>query len=188
MSRLTKWLRNRWHALPAGVTIGRGTYGFAPESAFLASEAAPLRIGSYCSIAQGAIFMCHAHHDYAAPTTYPLRPPTLTEKERKGITIGNDVWVGLRAVIMSGVTVGDGAVIGTGAIVTRDVPPYAIVVGSPAKVLKYRFDADTIRKLQSIRWWDWPEERIRKEADLLTGSVEEFLARYEPATSCLRQV
>lgn len=178
MSRLSKWLRGRKQELPNGVTIGHKTYGFERESAFLVSQATPLRIGAYCSIASGAMFMCHAHHSYETPTTYPLVTPVLTDKEKRGITIGNDVWIGLRAIIMSGVTVGDGAIVGTGAVVTRDVPPYAIVAGSPARLLKYRFDPDTIEKLKAIRWWEWPDEKVKQEAHLLKGSITEFLSRH----------
>ena len=178
MSRLSKWLRKRQLSKLKGVSIGNKTYGFTPESAFLVSEETPLRIGAYCSIAKEAMFLCRAHHQYDVPTTYPMRAPILTDAEKRGITIGNDVWIGLRAIIMSGVTVGDGAIIGTAAIVTRDVPPYAIVVGSPAKVLKYRFDSETIERLASIRWWHWPDEKVKQEAELLSGSVEQFIAKH----------
>jgi acetyltransferase-like isoleucine patch superfamily enzyme len=178
MSRLTKWLRNRRTAKLKGVSIGRKTYGFHPKSAFLVSEKTPLRIGSYCSLAPQVMFMCRAHHRYDIPTTFPMSKPILTDAEKRGITIGNDVWIGLRAVIMSGVTVGDGAIVGTGAIVTRDVPPYAIVVGAPAKVIKFRFDPATVERLRAICWWNWPDEKIAQEAALLTGPVEAFIARH----------
>lgn len=83
--------------------------------------------------------------------------------DNKGdIIIGNDVWIGYEAVIMAGVTVGDGAIIGTRAVVTKDVPPYTIVGGVPAKPIRKRFDNETLDELLRIRWWDWPEEKIAR--------------------------
>ena len=83
--------------------------------------------------------------------------------DNKGDTvIGNDVWIGYEAVIMSGVTIGDGAIIGTRAVVTKDVPPYTIVAGIPAKPVRKRFDDATIEKLEAMRWWDWEEEKIKR--------------------------
>ena len=82
--------------------------------------------------------------------------------DKKGdIVIGNDVWIGYEAVIMVGVTIGDGAVIGARAVVTKDVPPYTIVGGVPAKPIRRRFPEDVISDLLKIRWWDWPEEKIQ---------------------------
>lgn len=81
------------------------------------------------------------------------------------ITVGNDVWIGRDAKVMDGVSVGDGAVVATGSIVTKDVPPYAIVGGVPAKVIKYRFDEKTIEKLLELRWWDFPDEKITEFKD-----------------------
>jgi virginiamycin A acetyltransferase len=78
------------------------------------------------------------------------------------LKIGNDVWIGYEAVILSGVTIGDGAIIGTRAVVTKDVPSYTIVGGVPAKPIRKRFDEETIQKFKEIRWWDWKEERIKK--------------------------
>lgn len=183
MSRLTKWLRERSIRKLKGVTIGRKTYGFDPKSAFLVSEDTPLRIGSYCSLAEQVMFMCRAHHRYEYATTYPMAPPVLTDAEKRGITIGHDVWIGIRAVIMPGVTVGDGAIIGAGAVVTRDVPPYAIVAGVPAKIIKYRFDQGTIERLLAIRWWDWPDEKIERESGMLTGPINAFIAKHQRSSA-----
>lgn len=80
-------------------------------------------------------------------------------------TIGNDVWIGTRAVVMDGVSIGDGAIVAAGAVVTKDVPPFAIVGGVPAKIIKYRFSDDMINKLKEIRWWDLPDERITEVRD-----------------------
>ena len=81
---------------------------------------------------------------------------------QKPVFIGNDVWIGLNVVVMDGVSIGDGAVIGAGAVVTKDIPPYAIAVGVPAKVIKYRFSEDIIHRLLKTRWYDQPDEVIKK--------------------------
>ena len=98
--------------------------------------------------------------------------------DNKGdIVIGNDVWIGYEAVILSGVTVGDGAVIGTRALVTKDVPPYTIVGGTPAKPIRRRFGQETIALLEKIRWWDWDEEKIRRNIATIQGGDIAALCR-----------
>ena len=133
-----------------------------------------LRIGKFCSIACGAKFLFNsANHTLRSLSTYPF--PIFYEEwglegkdirqawENKGdIVIGNDVWIGYQAVILAGVTVGDGAIIGRRAVVTRAVPPSPIVGGVPAKPIRTRFDEDTIARLQALRWWDWDQETIRR--------------------------
>lgn len=132
-----------------------------------------LLIGKYGSIACGTKFLfTSANHAMAALSTYPF--PIFFEEwdlpvaqitsawDNKGdIVIGNDVWIGFEAVILSGVTIGDGAIIGTRAVVTKDVPPYTIVGGVPAKPIRKRFDESTITRLQLIKWWDWPDEKVK---------------------------
>ena len=133
-----------------------------------------LIIGKFCSIACGAKFIFNsANHTLSSFSTYPF--PIFFEEwgldikdvavawDNKGdIVIGNDVWIGYEAVIMASVTVGDGAIIGTRAVVTKDVPPYTIVGGVPAKPIRKRFDNETLDELLKIRWWDWPEEKIAR--------------------------
>jgi carbonic anhydrase/acetyltransferase-like protein (isoleucine patch superfamily) len=93
--------------------------------------------------------------------------------------IGHDVWVGVDALILSGVTIGNGAVIAARSVVTKDVPPYAIVAGSPARVVKYRFDEDTIAVLLAIAWWDWPQAKIEEALPLLMSpNLDTFIRRY----------
>lgn len=96
--------------------------------------------------------------------------------DNKGdIRIGNDVWIGYEAVIFAGVTIGDGAIIGTRALVTKDVPPYTIVGGVPAKPIRKRFDDNTIQRLLEIRWWDWPEEKIARNIQALqSGDIRKL--------------
>ncbi len=144
-----------------------------------------LVIGKFCSIACGAKFLfTSANHTQASLSTYPF--PIFFEEwglgvqnitrawDNKGdIIIGNDVWIGYEAVILSGVTIGDGAVIGTRAVVTKDVPSYTIVGGVPAKPIRKRFSEDTISTLLKIKWWDWPEERIKQHiSDIQAGKID----------------
>ena len=133
-----------------------------------------LKIGKFCSIACGAKFLfTSANHTMRSLSTYPF--PIFFEEwgldaqdirsawDNKGdIVIGSDVWIGYEAVILSGVTVGDGAIIGTRAVVTKDVPPYTVVGGVPAKPIRKRFDDAAIEKLESLRWWDWDYEKIKR--------------------------
>lgn len=132
-----------------------------------------LVIGKFCSIACGAVFLFNsANHSMKSLSTYPF-PIFYEEWDRSGadvteawdnkgdIVVGNDVWIGYEAVILAGVTIGDGAVIGARAVVTEDVPPYTVVGGVSAKILRRRFPEEISAALQKIKWWDWPEEKIR---------------------------
>lgn len=144
-----------------------------------------LKIGKFCSIACGAKFLFNsANHALDSLSTYPfplffeewnLEKEKVTEAwdNRGDIVIGNDVWIGYEAVILSGVTVGDGAIIGTRAVVTKDVPPYTIVGGVPAKAIRKRFDEKVIKELLKIKWWDWTEEKIARNIEnIKTGCIE----------------
>ena len=133
-----------------------------------------LIIGKFCSIACGAKFLFNsANHSMKSLSTYPF--PIFFEEWRldkmqvasawdnKGdIVIGNDVWIGYEAVILAGVTIGDGAIIGARAVVTKDVPPYTVVGGVPARQIKKRFSEQTINELLKLKWWDWDEDRIAR--------------------------
>ena len=148
-----------------------------------------LIIGKFCSIACGARFLFNsANHSLTSLATYPfpiffeewgLDVSHITEAwDNKGdIVIGNDVWIGYEAVILSGVTIGDGAIIGTRAVVIKDVPSYTIVGGVPAKPIRKRFDEETIQKLEEIRWWDWEEERIKKNVQAIRSGDISMLER-----------
>ena len=147
-----------------------------------------LVIGRFCSIACGAKFLFNcANHSLKSLSSYtfPLfyeewdlnKSDVATAWDNRGdIIIGNDVWIGFEAVIMAGVHIGDGAIIGARAVVTKDVPPYSIVGGVPAREIRKRFDAATIERLQALKWWDWPEERIRQNLPYLTaGELDKLL-------------
>lgn len=146
-------------------------------------------IGKYCCIAPEVLFVvgrhpvseCISQH----PAFYSVNSSTVSyvnknifdefkylDKNKKiSFEIGNDVWIGTRAMICEGVRIGDGAIVAAGAVVTKNVPPYAVVGGVPAKVIKYRFDCESINKLLKIKWWDKDSEWIRKRIDRF-GDVE----------------
>ena len=158
------------------VTMGPRSYMIGAELKM--EPPCAMLIGKYCSIADDVLFMANNDHDYAATSTYPLYllDKSMPSKYREGeanhsgkrqIIIGNDVWIGTRATICAGVRIGNGAIVAAGSVVTRDVPPYAIVGGNPAKVIKYRFDEDTIKYFQEIKWWHWPETEIVKHKDFM---------------------
>lgn len=127
-------------------------------------------VGNFCSIGKDVVLGPGLHpldlistHLFPSVGFYGIVAPEnrIPEPEYKPVRIGNDVWIGHRAVVMNGVSVGDGAVIGTNAVVTKDVPPYAIVGGVPAKVIRYRFDEATIARLLALKWWDLPIDWLR---------------------------
>lgn len=162
--------------------IGQGTYGVPEVITF--GDSATLEIGSFCSIARGVKIFLGGEHRTDWITTYPFYRlwPGAKKMEvstSKGpVSIGSDVWIGTDARILSGVTVGHGAVIGAGSIVVQDVPPYAVVFGNPAKVIRFRFDIDTVTALLQIAWWDWPDQKITEHLPLLlSGEVEKFIVQ-----------
>ena len=140
-----------------------------------------LVIGRFCSIAQGTRFLMNGANHPDAGSTFPFWAFGRGWHERSAprfrgpIVVGNDVWLGLESCILPGVTIGDGAIVGARAVVTRDVPPYAIVVGKPARVLRMRYDDAMIARLLTIRWWEWPPERItRNLPEIVQGRWEDL--------------
>lgn len=144
-----------------------------------------LIIGKYCSIACGAKFLfTSGNHAQRSLANYPF--PIFADAwgldwadvaqawDNKGDTvIGSDVWIGYEAVVLQGVTIGDGAIVGARAVVTRDVPPYAVVGGVPARELRRRFPPETVEALLALRWWDWPAEKVRRHVqDIMQGNLE----------------
>ena len=132
-----------------------------------------LRIGKFCAIATGATFlMSGANHPMRGVSTYPFAvfergwrkgyDGELEAGSRGDMVIGNDVWIGLRATVLPGVTIGDGAIIGAHAVVSRDVRPYAIAAGNPAREVRRRFDDEAVAELLEIRWWDWDIAKITR--------------------------
>jgi acetyltransferase-like isoleucine patch superfamily enzyme len=151
--------------------IGAYTY-IGPNSSIVCAE-----IGKFCSVAKD-VSVGLAKHDMDLISTSPIFTSKANGtgsvwttnndlEECARVVIGNDVWIGTKVIIMGGVRVGDGSVIGAGSIVTKDIPDYAIAVGAPAKIIKYRFEPDIIEKLQKIKWWNLSESKLR-------GSIRVF--------------
>lgn len=145
-----------------------------------------LQIGSYSSLAENILFLIDINHDYLSVSQGCIsefkNAPIEKKIKRKGqIIIENDVWIGSGATIMNGVTIHNGAIVAAKSVVTKDVPPYAIVGGNPAKLIRYRFPADVIEKLLTIAWWNWSSEEIKSRYKDFAGSVESFAEKYYPA-------
>lgn len=178
------WLRRLAYPGAGGiVSIGANTYG-APMIRWW-GERANLSIGKYCSIADDVEIFLGGNHRTDWISTYPFsvfrkwtdaRGVTGHPSTRGNVTIGNDVWLGAGCVILSGVTIGNGAVIGCRSVVSRDVPAYAVVAGNPAIVVRMRFSAEEINRLQACAWWDWEPSRVANNVkQLLSTDVQGFL-------------
>jgi acetyltransferase-like isoleucine patch superfamily enzyme len=165
------------------LVIGRHTYGLPKVWMYMGSECKVV-VGAFCSIAPGVQIIAGGGHPASRVSTFPFRirwrmagvyedgmPET-----RGDIVIGSDVWLGTDAIVLSGVSIGHGAIVAAGSVVTHSVPPYAIVGGVPAAVIRYRFDNDTIQKLLQISWWEWDDSTIKEAVPLLSSSdVQAFL-------------
>jgi acetyltransferase-like isoleucine patch superfamily enzyme len=164
-----------------GWTVGEFSYGVPGVKTW--GVDGKLHIGRYCSFAGGVEVLLGGNHRTDWVTTYPFNALHPDARHIKGhpstngdVNIGNDVWVGQRCVILSGVTVGDGACLAAESVVTRDVPPYSIVGGNPAKIIRYRFNEQQIAALLVIKWWEWNEPKITAGLPyLLSPDVDMFV-------------
>ena len=139
-----------------------------------------LIIGKYCSIGSGAVFLMGGNQGHRSDwlSTFPFYYQANIFKEAKNpynragdTVVGHDVWIGTEAMILSGITIGTGAIISARAVVTKDVEPYAIVAGNPAVFINYRFDQETRNRLLHLKWWEWDEEKIKKNMHLLCSKT-----------------
>lgn len=169
----------------------RGTYFDRNINIVSWSDEFRIIVGKYCSIGRDCNFFLHANHrpDWVTTSSQlwgPVTPDVADMHMRMGhptckgnIIIENDVWIGAKSTIMSGVKIGNGAIVGATSTVTKDIPPFAIVAGNPAKVVKYRFTPKQIDGLLKISWWDWTEDRIKTEAmDMWSDKINEFIDRH----------
>lgn len=178
------------------IVVGEYTYYDDPEDAenfqrnvlyhfpFIGDK---LVIGRFCAIARGAKFIMNgANHLLSGISTYPFfifgngwetATPASADLPSKGDTIiGNDVWIGYDALIMPGVRIGNGAIVSARSVVVSDVPAYTVVGGNPARPIRQRFDADTVSRLESLAWWDWPIETITRHLAMIVSADVEGLA------------
>lgn len=174
---------------PGVLIAGRWTY-WNHDSAFATfAPSDRIEIGAFCAFAAGTRVVAGGEHAVDAITAYPLSQmdwapgsPESAASPPAQVMIGNDVWVATGALILGGVHVGDGAVIAAGSVVTGDVPPYAVVGGVPARVIRMRFTGEEVAVLLRLRWWDWPDEMIRRAAPLLASGDIRALQQFASTT------
>lgn len=169
-----------------GWNIGDHTYG-APL--VFDYEHGDLTIGRFCSIAPGVSFIL-GNHRTDLVSTYPFKllsdywpgaeQAESDHEDRGGIHIGSDVWLGAHCTVLAGVQIGSGAIVAANTVVTKPVPPYAIVAGNPGRLVRYRCSETQIRGLLAIAWWDWPDDKVKREITFLTTlSIDAFAERYK---------
>lgn len=169
-------------------TIGKWTYGTPKIRRW--GEEAVLQIGAFCSIAEGVKIFLGGEHRIDWVTTFPFNVLWESGRGIKGhpktkgdVKIGNDVWLGAECIVLSGVTISDGAVVGARSVVAQDIPPYAVAAGNPARIVKKRFDDVTIERLLRVHWWDWDDRKIEAALPmLLNNDIRSFLEFAENAS------
>lgn len=190
--RLKGLFLKRWANTPdpyhhPQVEIGRHTYGLTPFTVHLHREDDRIRIGSFCSIASGVKIIASGGHHLDRASTFPFYTAMLNRTDGSehdippgGVSIGHDVWIGTGALILAGSKIGNGAVVAAGAVVRGEVPPYAIVGGVPAKLIRYRFNEQRIKALETIAWWDWSDEKLRENVDDFYEDIDRFIKKWSP--------
>lgn len=162
--------------LRGDVSIGRGT-NLVRENKVVGD----VEIGKYCAVARGTSLQERDHEIERSSlqgkfySDYDLSP--LEGSDTGSITVGNDVWFGLDVIVVSGVDIGNGAVVGAGSVVTSDIEPFEIVGGNPADHIGWRFEEETREKMSDIRWWEWNEDRIRKNGEFFASDLTELSPR-----------
>jgi acetyltransferase-like isoleucine patch superfamily enzyme len=187
-SRITKLIVPRWYS-----KIDLGDYSYINDEAEVHSfrSSQTLTIGKYCSIGK-CQFIIDGDHNMSYASTYPFKEFAFSKrapenKNLKGMpVVGNDVWICDGAIIYGGVTIGDGAIVAGHAVVTKPVPPYAVVAGNPARIVKHRFEDDMVEAFVESRWWDLPHETICSELAPLMDDPELFLKRLSMLDACVQ--
>jgi len=163
--------------------IGMGTYGF--PKIYDWGNSNNLKIGKYCSIGDNVSILLAGEHRSDWVSTYPfysfdLDNSVKTDQKTKGqVSIGNDVWIGNNVLILSGVSLADGVIVGAGSVVTKNVEPFQIVAGNPAKPIKKRFTDTQISALLKITWWNWTEEKVKeRKDDIMSDNIDDFIKKY----------
>lgn len=173
-------------AIAGTVTVGKHTYG-NPSVRVFEHDETKLSIGSYTSIAHEVQFLLGGNHPTDRVTTFPLRIRLGLEgagsdgypTSSGNISVGSDVWIGAQTLVLAGVNIGDGAVIGAGSLVSRDVPPYSVCVGRPARLVRYRIPKELIGPMLDIKWWEWDDSTVKRLAsELSSPDVEGFVKRF----------
>jgi len=196
-----EWFVQRWNnivngneSLHSNVIVGRHTYGINRKTISLAlsSNSHGVEIGSFCSVAPGVVMLANTEHPTNLVSTFPFKTIFSLRAKNKNqskyrnfdassrgpIKIGHDVWIGQNVIILSGVSIGTGAVIGAGSLVVKNIPPYAIAVGNPAKVIRFRFPPEIVLRLLSSEWWTLSDELLTElEEYLYDSDINKFLDR-----------
>lgn len=170
------------------ITMGRHSYG-TPEILVWARNKNKVIVGNYTSIAKGCKILLNGEHNTDWISTYPFRKfkgiskqaaKIIGHPKSKGdVIIGSDVWIGRDVTILSGLRIGDGAVIGARAVITKDVAPYAIVGGNPAKLIRKRFTDSQIKQLLEIKWWNWPEVKVMENISIIScNDIDGFIKKH----------
>lgn len=167
--------------------IGPYSYGFPKIMKYKGNESYKVIIGKYCSIANNVTIFTGGNHEGSWISTYPFRIMFNLEKayldgqpsSKGNVIIGNDVWIGEGATILSGIEIGNGAIIAANSVVVKNVEPYSIVGGNPAKKIRYRFSENQIKSLLNIEWWNWSEEKIISNVHYLSSNeyLDEFIKK-----------
>lgn len=181
-----------WYDVGDRLTVGRHSY-HRPRVRWYYGDYTTVRVGSFCSISEDVVVLLGGGHPINWVSSFPLRArfglPGAYEdgspRSNGDVSIGSDVYIGREARILSGVSIGDGAVIGAHSVVAKDVRPYAVVVGNPAREIRRRFPDGQVERLLRIAWWEWPDEQVLGAIDLLNAdnAIEAFLDRYDPVGS-----
>jgi acetyltransferase-like isoleucine patch superfamily enzyme len=174
-------------ALPPGVSIGRHTYGHDECTFKIFTPGVRIEVGAFCSIGPEVRILAGSEHVMTRVTTFPLNALLFNPAggnaadviDRGTTVIGHDVWIGLGATVLSGASVGHGAVVGARSVVSKWVPPYAVVVGNPAQIVHYRFDAEMRRRLLALCWWSWEDEEIEALKSWFMADIKTFLDEAE---------